>query len=176
MERWRTVQEFPDYEVSDFGRIRNKHTGVVLKPLIDKGYQRVNVYRSGKLYRKSIHRLVLFAFIPNDDPEKKVQVNHIDGNKTNNNLHNLEWCTRSENITHAIKTGLQTRFGRQRNVIQMSKDGKIIARYSSARDAERKTGIKESKISCVCTGKKYKRKDGYHEKRYTAGGFKWAYE
>lgn len=176
MEDWKTSVEFPAYEVSTLGRIRNKATGKILKPLLDKGYHRVNIYEAGKMYRRSVHRLVLSAFIPNEDAKTKCQVNHKDGNKTNNHLENLEWCTCSENVRHAIKNGLQKVFGRQKKVLQIDKEGNVVARYRSAREAERMTGIKESRISSVCTGYSYTRKDGYQEKRYTAGGFKWAYE
>ena len=176
MEHWKQLLDYPSYEISDLGRIRNKATGVVLKPMDDRGYLRVNLYKNGKLYRKSIHRQVLLTFMPSDDPENKWQVNHKDGNKKNNRLSNLEWCTPSENTKHAIKTGLLKKFGRQKTVVQLSKEGNVIARFKSAREAARQTGVSESKISCVCTGYTFLRKDGYKERRHTAGGFNWRYE
>ena len=78
----------------------------ILKPKIDgKKYAFVNLGRGNNCYRnKKIHRLVAEAFIPN--PENKPQINHIDGNKANNNVKNLEWATQSENIRHAFLLGL----------------------------------------------------------------------
>lgn len=68
------------------------------------GYRKVNLYsKDGKCSKKYIHRLVAEAFIPN--PENKPNVNHIDCNRSNNNVKNLEWCTQSENIKHCINVG-----------------------------------------------------------------------
>ncbi len=70
-----------------------------------KGYLRVTLYKDGSRKNFLIHRLIATHFIPN--PENKPQVNHIDGNKINNNIDNLEWVTPSENTQHAYDTGLQ---------------------------------------------------------------------
>lgn len=69
-----------------------------------RGYHLVGIHVDGKCYVKQVHRLVATAFIPN--PQQKPQVNHIDGNKDNNCVDNLEWVTEKENIEHAIRTGL----------------------------------------------------------------------
>ena len=111
IEIWKPVKEFEGlYEVSNLGQVRSlnyKRTKgtKILKLVIDKdGYLRVNLYKNGKQYNKKVHRLVTAAFIPN--PEGKTEVNHIDGNKTNNRVENLEWVTHSENIQHAWESGL----------------------------------------------------------------------
>lgn len=84
---------------------RNTGRNGVLKPAKDKkGYLRVGIVIDGKLNTRKVHRLVAQAFIPN--PENKPQVNHIDGNKLNNDYRNLEWYTNKENANHAIKKGL----------------------------------------------------------------------
>ena len=90
------------YYATEDGNIINGKNGRVLKPYSDcsKGYVCVDI--KGKKYK--VHRLIAEAFLPN--PEHKPQINHIDGDKTNNKISNLEWCTNSENAIHAIKNGL----------------------------------------------------------------------
>lgn len=90
-----------DYIINEQGDVFNKHTGHKLKPQLNgKGYLRVNI--GGKLY--FIHRLVAEKYIPN--PENLPQVNHEDGNKLNNRVDNLKWCTNLENRKHAIDNKL----------------------------------------------------------------------
>lgn len=97
-EEWRVCEEFPDYEVSDWGRVRNKDTGEVLKPRIKlSGYLEYGLFKDKKEYYRLGHRLVGKAFLPNDS--KKRTIDHLDENKTNNALTNLQWATDSENNT-----------------------------------------------------------------------------
>jgi hypothetical protein len=104
-ESWRKVTDFPNYSVSNLGRVRDDKRCVIKVPTVTKdGYFKVDLYRDGKRYSKRIHRLVAKEFIkeiPNKD-----YVNHKDGNKTNNVSTNLEWVTNSENMLHAYRTGL----------------------------------------------------------------------
>lgn len=79
--------------------------GTILKPKVDRyGYEVVTLSNNCKRKSYLVHRLVAMAFI--DNPLKKETVNHIDGNKLNNNVENLEWATRKEQIVHAMKEGL----------------------------------------------------------------------
>lgn len=91
-------------EVYSFAKSKGHHKGKVLKPLNGSYYLVVSLHKNGISKQYFIHKLVAEAFIPN--PNNKPQVNHIDGNKLNNNLENLEWCTQSENQIHANKLGL----------------------------------------------------------------------
>lgn len=102
-EIWAKVKEDPRYEVSNLGRVRNSETGRVLKQMLNQehGYLRVNIC-GGHRY---VHRLVADAFY--DGEHKNMDVNHIDGNKANNALSNLEYCTRKDNIRHAFINGLK---------------------------------------------------------------------
>lgn len=91
-----------NYIVYENGKIFSKKRGIFLKPSLDKkGYQIVVLTIGGKQVTKRVHRIVAEHFIPN--PENKPQVNHIDKNKQNNDISNLEWVTASENMLHALK-------------------------------------------------------------------------
>lgn len=111
-ELWRPISGLEDnYEVSNLGRVRRiksgcgTYEGRILNFIENgKGYVIAPMTLNSKKYRRYVHRLVADAFIPN--PDGKPEVNHIDGNKRNNCVDNLEWVTRSENCAHACRTGL----------------------------------------------------------------------
>lgn len=114
MEIWKTVQEAPDYEVSNLGNVRVGNTGEILKQHKDSyGYMKVRLYANGEGENKLVHRLVASAFIAN--PENKSMVNHKDGNKSNNDVDNLEWATATENIHHSYNVLGQTHTGEKRD-------------------------------------------------------------
>lgn len=102
---WKIIAEFPKYEVSDYGEVRNIKRGNILKQRNDlRGYLSLQ-FKIGKItFNRSVHRLVAKAFIINT--YNYPQVNHKDGNKLNNCKTNLEWVTESENMQHAHDTGL----------------------------------------------------------------------
>lgn len=105
-EIWKTIHDFPTYEISSFGQIRNSCTGKMLKPRLSEwGYEQVCLRLNGTNNWRYVHKLVASEFIPN--PYNKPQVNHIDGDKLNNKVCNLEWCSVSENNKHAYETGLK---------------------------------------------------------------------
>lgn len=105
METWKPVVGYEGiYEVSNIGNIKNSKTNKILKQPKRSGYPSVGMAKNKIAKNHRIHRLVAMAFIEN--PENKRCVNHKDGNKLNNNVENLEWCTHSENNYHAMKNGL----------------------------------------------------------------------
>lgn len=104
MEKWVEVDENPNYLVSDTGRIRRKGSEVDHSVRDKKGYLTIDLYKDSERSTRRVHRLVAEAFIPN--PEGKPEVNHIDGNRHNNNASNLEWVTSKENCRHAWDIGL----------------------------------------------------------------------
>lgn len=94
------------YMISNFGRVYNKFSGKFIKPTVgDFGYESVCVATCYGYPPVLIHRMVMLAFYPIENADQ-MQVNHKDGNKTNNSILNLEWCTPKENIAHSFKTGL----------------------------------------------------------------------
>jgi len=109
-EIWKIIENFPDYMISDWGRVKSfkRYKDIILlkQGKGSNGYLQVDLCKNGKQHPKSIHRLVLEAFKPNEDLNK-TECNHKDGNKENNYVENLEWCTRSDNMKHAFKIGLQ---------------------------------------------------------------------
>lgn len=109
-EIWKDVPGFPGYKASNHGRLMTfnwKNTGrvAIMKPAVSGGYCKTMCVKDGKNTPVKIHRLVAMTFIPNS--ENKPEVNHKDGDKTNNRIENLEWCTRRENFDHAVANGLQ---------------------------------------------------------------------
>ena len=104
MEEWRAIEGYPFYEVSNEGRVRSlRFNRVLILKLrtLPTGY--VYAPLAGK--KATVHRLVAKAFIPN--PNNYPTVNHIDGNKSNNCVENLEWCTQQYNNQHSLDTGLR---------------------------------------------------------------------
>lgn len=163
-EVWRPIKGFEGlYEISSYGRVKSfkgKHPKILHPDISRKGYLRIDLRKNNEKHRKSIHRLVAMTFIENKEVEKN-QVNHIDGNKQNNNVDNLEWCTNRENWDHAVAHNL---VGQNRKQVICVENGKI---YQSQCEAARDLfgHIKyENKISDVVLGirKHYK---GYHLKR-----------
>lgn len=119
-EKWadvvldKNVFYFEKYEVSTYGRVRIKGTDRYLKSFNSNKHNRKNqywqrvflYYDEDHQYKVSLHRLVALAFIPNPNPEIYIEVNHIDGNPENNEVSNLEWVTKSENMIHAYINNL----------------------------------------------------------------------
>lgn len=107
---WKDIEGYEGrYQVSDTGLVRSLLHGeprVLKNTKTHQGYQRVGLaYGRSKQKKALVHRLVAKAFIPNR--QTKPYVNHINGNKKNNQVSNLEWCTQSENVQHSYDTGLQ---------------------------------------------------------------------
>lgn len=102
---WRVIAEFPNYEVSNTGLIKNS-LGKIMKTFVqNSGYEVASFsIRNGRSAKRTVHRVVAIAFIPN--PDNVRYVNHIDGVKTNNPASNLEWVTAQQNIQHARDLGL----------------------------------------------------------------------
>lgn len=167
-EIWKKTSINDAISVSNMGNVRNDKTSTVYKQNLKNGYMYVTLKTINgteiKECGQRIHRLVAEAFISNDDPKNKNQVNHKDGDKTNNKVDNLEWISQSENLKHAAKTGLLK--SQARKIHQLDKDGKIIKTYDSISQASKATGIDDGTICKVCKGTGHK----------SAGGYVWKYD
>ena len=104
MEIWKTIEDFENYEISNYGNLRNKITGRFKKLTVNKeGYIRTSISNKDRTISVAVHRLVALAFITNED--NKPLVNHKDSNRANNHVSNLEWATFSENAKHMVDQG-----------------------------------------------------------------------
>ena len=118
------IENYPNYFVTKEGEVINVKTNKILKPCFNTwGYQQVTLHNRIKSKNIVIHRLVANAFISNF--ENKPQVNHIDGNKSNNSVSNLEWCTSSENVKHAYKIGLSNISDKNKKAIKLA-NSKVV--------------------------------------------------
>lgn len=105
IEQWANVPGFEDYQVSSYGRVKNKFNRILKTSISNDGYELVSFSSKGKQTTKSVHRLVAICFI-NNGKDTDLETNHIDGDKLNNFASNLELISRIDNIKHAIETGL----------------------------------------------------------------------
>lgn len=189
IEQWRDIQDYEGlYQISNLGRVKSCErickTGnglgehllpeKLLKLSLVKGYLQIALHKEGKYKYYKVHRLVAQTFIPN--PDNKEQVNHIDGNKQNNCIDNLEWVTGKENMLHASKNGLlkgntKTHYQNKTNGQKSSKP--IIAinlktneeiYFKSQNEASRQLNLCKSDISAICKGK-IKQTKGYTFRR-----------
>jgi len=186
-EVWLSVIGFDGhYIVSNFGNVASlnktiklhhggdwRRKGTILKSFPDKdGYLRVALHKNGKMFQYSIHRLVCMTFMPMY--EYKLQVNHKDGNKKNNCIDNLEWCTPQENIAHSVKFGLRkiTKCGQDSPWSKLNNNQlyELLVSYkggSTVTDLAVKYGISREYCRLICRSpKKYenikKQIDGFY--------------
>lgn len=153
-EIWKQVSNtIKTYWVSNLGRFKNSFGIIVInsKPTLS-GYRVVGI--DNATYR--LHRVVAQTFIEN--PENKEQVNHIDGNKTNNAVNNLEWVTNQENQIHKFKTGLGNNFTRK--IGQYDLEDNLIKEFGSIVGAAKELNIGKSGIWGVCKNR-YKQTGGF---------------
>ena len=162
MEHWKVIPGFVDYKISSFGRVMSLKSGkpkiMALRNKTD-GRVMVHLCLEGKKYPVNVPRLVAQAFIPN--PNNYPEVNHINEDKTDNRVENLEWCTRKYNINYGTRI---SRFSKavSKPVSQFSLSGSLIHKFSSIREASTLTGISKQSIGQCCLGK-----------LHTAGGYRW---
>lgn len=183
-EKWVDIKGYEGlYQISSFGRVSSLSRGLIMSPFDNRGYLRVQLYKDGIARKRLIHVLVAENFLE-DRPFPEAQVNHIDFNKHNNHVDNLEWCSGVENVKHAIDympgrrealSGEMSKLGKKygylginaskKPVIQIALDtGEPVLKFDSAREAARVTGSNYRNISQVCKGQ-----------RKSHNGFGWVF-
>ena len=168
METWKVINDFPNYEISNFGNIRNKTK--LLKIVPNKQGYNIVVLCNGIRKTINVHRLVAAAFVPN--PENKPCVDHIDGDRTNNHADNLRWVTYLENNNNPI-TKKRLSENNAKNMqgkkgvlhpnskpVKMMKNGICLKTYQSIHLAK-KDGFNDTLIIRCCKGRMKKHK-GYN--------------
>lgn len=178
MEKWKDIEQTGgQYQVSSTGRIKRLwritksgrfyQEKIIAQAPIYSGYLHAQIYINKKCTTLLVHRIVAKAFIPN--PDNLPEINHIDCNKQNNNVENLEWCDRTHNMREASKNGLMTggqisKRKRPHYILQTTIDDIPIRSFWTAHDAEADTGVSFSSIRHLIREKS-------HDKQ--RGGYKW---
>ena len=170
--RWAPVIGFEGlYEISNTGKVRNKKKETLkqgLKRTPCTCYKVVHLWKDGRYYTKYVHRLIAEAFIPN--PENLEFINHKDEDGTNNDIENLEWCTREYNVNYGTALSRMAKKIRGREsekripVYATDEDGNFAGEWPSITSAANDVGCATSDISKACKGK-----------RKTAKGYIWSY-
>jgi len=161
-EEWRCIHidnKTISYDVSSFGRIKNSKYDKMMKLFLNNGYYYIIINK--KHY--GVNRLVANEFLLTNGDKKTLIVNHLDGNKRNNKVSNLEYCTHQNNIIHAYENNLINSYNIKVN--QFNLEGVFLRSYKSIIDASTITKILETCISGACK-----------KKQKTAGGFIWKYD
>lgn len=149
-EIWKDVKGFEGlYEISSFGRVKNSSNHIKKLRLFKNGYLYVGLWNKGASKTLLVHRLVAKHFILNIDNKK--QVNHKDGNKLNNSMNNLEWCSDKENKRHAVKTGL-FHTGKKHYMSKKVLDESTGIVYDSVKIASKELNINYSTIRAYLNG------------------------
>lgn len=165
MEVWRDVRGYEGlYQVSSLGRVRSldrtihgvrcgrswssMRSGREMCPNTDKdGYKTIKLCKEGRVSRWLVHRLVALAFIPN--PDGKPQINHINGDKADNRVENLEWTTNSENTMHKFRV-LKCRASGSKETVCLD----TMKVYPTATEAARECGVDISHVAACCRGRR----------------------
>lgn len=167
-EIWRDIPGYPNYMVSDLGRVRNASRNKFIGSVNTQGYMIADLSHERKNRKFFIHRLVCQSFL--DNPEAKPHVNHKNGIRDDNRLENLEWCTHWENLLHArlilgkARPPLSFVPRTDKSILRFTKNGDFIDQFPSLENASKVLGIKGHHISECCRGK-----------RKTCHGYIWKY-
>lgn len=162
IEIWKDVVGYEGlYQVSNNGRVKSLTNTCIRKTHLDaNGYELVTLNKNGRKTHKRIHRIVAEAFI--ECPNTKLDVNHKDGNKLNNSVENLEWCTRSQNVTHAFRNGLNCAARGEQHCNSKLKEREVLQireawdRFHNYCKVARMFSVNEGTVWAIINGKTWK--------------------
>ena len=177
-EIWKDIFGYEGkYQASTLGRIKtlkDNHGNdreKILKPYKNNnGYLQVYLYKNGNKKSYLVHRLVIESFMGKPLDKDYYSINHLDENKTNNNINNLQYCTHKYNCNYGTRNERATKsitnnIKKAKTVIGINKINGYIVEYQSTREVERCLGINQTSISRCCNGK-----------QKSAGGYRWFYK
>lgn len=174
----KTFRDFKDYRIYSSGDIYSIKRSIFLRHSNDRGYKCVSLCKNGTSKKFKVYRILAECFIKN--PLKLSCVNHMDGDKLNNNLSNLEWCTNEHNVNHAHRTGLmkpptKNRKDLSKPITQYTTNGRKVKSYLSASEAARQTGFDHGWITRAANGGSYRISGGLRKWVNCKGhhGFIW---
>ena len=183
MEEWKIIEDYPDYMISNMGRVKSlnyNRTGKekILKPSKNNGYYYLNLCKNGKPQKYKVHQLVGKYFIPN--PDNKPFIDHINTDRTDNRVENLRWVTAKENCNNKLSIDnykkrtsklwerkdyvIKNKVSHSIPILQFTKEGELVKKWLSAKSVEEEIGFYGSAIRECCKGN-----------RKTAYGFIWRY-
>ena len=187
-DEWTDIKGYENlYQISKEGEEKSLYFNkekILKQHIMKNGYHQVSLYKDGIKTKFLVHRLVALNFLPN--PNSLPQVNHIDGNKSNNSIENLEWISQIDNMKHAFENNLVTTITEKKKVacsengkkafqvflqkhrkpvLQFDKNENFIQKWTYASEASQVLNIDTSSILKCC-----------QQQRKTAGGFKWQFE
>lgn len=158
-EEWKEIPEYSNYRISNKGRIHNIKTNNILQQVITCGYYKATLCQNGVKKDIMIHKLVYSVFADDFNIKENEVIDHIDGNKLNNDFNNLRKITLSENVRAAL---YETKTNQNaKRVGQYTLDGQFIKEFPSAREAAKQLGLDASVISKVCRQIRYKSHGGF---------------
>lgn len=166
---WKPLNNFEGYFINELGEVKSTRSFKGTKEKILKGsynqqgYKIYSFIKDGKVYTKTLHRLLMETFIPNSN--NLPCINHIDGNILNNSLDNLEWCTYGHNEKEAYRLGLKQSRIKGKPLYQCDLNGNIIKKWNSINEVAKAMNYSSGTICSCCNKKRNK----------TYKGFIWRY-
>lgn len=166
-EIWKNVKGYEGlYQISNLGNVRSLKRNIILKQSQYSKYNQVNLYKNGKRECVNVHRIVAIAFLNN--PSNYECINHIDENKRNNAVNNLEWCSKKYNVNYGAGNKKSSNIRSKYKFIQKTLDGKIIKIWNNVWELRENMNLTNSKIWLIrrnCRGQSK-----------TAYGYVWEYQ